>query len=55
LLTGGLASLLLDRLTLGAPANHLQVAPLPLFSLAHAALLAGALALIAALASSRAR
>jgi len=54
LLTGGLASLLLDRLTLGAPANHLQVAPLPLFSLAHAALLAGALALIAALASSRA-
>ncbi len=55
LLTGGLASLLLDRLTLGAPANHLQIAALPLFSLAHAALLAGAVALIAALVSPRAR
>jgi len=55
LLIGGLSSLLLDRLTLGAPANHLQIASLPLFSLAHAALLAGAVALIAALVLPRAR
>ena len=55
LLTGGLASLLFDRLMLGAPANHLQIATLPLFSLAHAALLAGAVTLIAGLVSPRAR
>jgi len=52
LLSGGLASLLVDRLTLGAPANHLRIAQLPAFSLAHLALVVGAVALIAAIARS---
>ena len=45
LIAGGLAASLFDRLTFGAPMNYLHVANLPVFNLAHLALLAGTLLL----------
>jgi len=45
LIAGGLAASLFDRLTFGAPMNYLHIANLPVFNLAHLALLVGTLLL----------
>jgi lipoprotein signal peptidase len=45
LIAGGLAAGLFDRLMFGAPMNYLHIANLPVFNLAHVALLVGTLLL----------
>lgn len=49
LILGGLAGNLFDRLVHGATMNYLHVANLPVFNLAHAALLAGVICLLYAM------
>ncbi len=48
LIAGGLAANLFDRVTYGAAMNYLHIAKLPVFNLAHLALLAGAILLAVA-------